>query len=483
MRIAFTDEVFAMSRSNLEMIASINADPFLPESLSQEGEQEQEDLREICKKIIEAKSSFSVQQSDAASVVSVADSTVVEVPSITVATSANIKTGVGYLLLGGRTLSCLYRFVLVNETVRLLFRVPGLNHWQEAPGVIITADVVGAILALADMIQTILASKKKVFELCEHPNWTQGMLQFFRGVFHGEYPKDLLVSGLLVCFATGMKGVVGSQNVLHRVKQFPHMEHAEKITPVTYLIGASSSLCFLAFQWLGQAMWVSRAFKSLKDNPHYTRYLSNHVCWDRYVSFVGWLMGIAGASVGAIAACYVNHQFEFNSPFHITLFFIALSAAYFNLFYSYNPIYRLELLLKLNEKTVSAPAVIATQSVDQVQETGCLYDFKKRAGSFFDASLNGLASIGGSIAFSPAIIRTLQIVCLLIGMAASNQKKYKSISEDPWFIFAGTIFSLPFIYFSVKQYQAVWSGKHDKKLSEESALNQQIENSPRVVAP
>jgi hypothetical protein len=91
-----------------------------------------------------------------------------------------------------------------------------------------------------------------------------------------------------------------------------------------------------------------------------------------------------------------------------------------------------------------------------------------------------LASFGGSVTFPPAIIRTLQIIVRLIGMASSDQKKYEAISEDPWFIFAGMMFSLPLIYFSMQQYQAVWAGKSEKS-STENASNQQADNAPRVI--
>lgn len=466
--------------SRLDSLAS-NAEPLLVVSSTQsESDQDQLDLHEIVKKIIEAKKPPASLQTDLASVIDIAESTVAETPSVCATALSHIKTGTGYILLGGRVLSCLYRFVLVNESVRLLFKTPGLNRWQEAPSVIIAADVIGATLALADMIQTIIATKESVLALCQHPNWLSGITQFFKSIFQGEYPKDLLISGLMVCFASGMKGAVGSQNVLHRITQFPHMENAAKLTPMTYLVALSSSICFLAFQWLGQGMWVDRAFKSLKQDDHYSNYLSRHKAWDRSTTAIGVSMGIAGASVGAVAACYVNHQFEFNNPLHITFFFIALTATYFNLCYSYNLITRMEWLLKLHNSESctaclnepAAPVVVTIQSAET--EASCHDGVAKRCSSFFGSGVSGLAALGGSITFSPAIIRTLQIIFRLIGMASSNEERYNAIAESPFFIMSGLILSLPFVYLSMLQYTAVW-GKSGTS-SQESTSKIQARN-------
>lgn len=428
-----------------------------------ESDQDQSDLHDICRKIIEAKEEPSAAETDVASAIDIAEPSESEAPTYFASALLHLKTGTGYALLGGRTLSCLYRFVLVNESVRLLFKTPGLNQWQEAPGVMIAADVTGAVLALSDMIQTITSSKKSVLELCQHPNWLSGITAFFRNIFQGKYPKDLLLSGLVVFFASSMKAVVGSQTVLHRTAQFPHMENAIEIAPLTYLIGASSAACFLAFQWFGQGMWVDRAFTSLKQGDSYSRYLSRHKGWDRATTLIGVLMGIAGALVGAVSACYVNRQFEFKNPLHISLFFIALTGAYFNLCYSYNLITRMEWLLKLhntescatclNERS-AAPVVSAIQPAET--ETQCYDGFAKRCSSFFGSGVSSLAALGGSITFSPAIIRTLQIILRLIGMASSNEEHYNTIAEDPRFILGGLILSLPFVYFSMLQYLAVW---------------------------
>ncbi len=451
-----------MSRAVVDTAS--NAEPLLVAQLEQsESDQDQSDLHEICKKIIEAKNLSFSPQTDVASAIDIAESSEAEAPSCFESALSHLKTGTGYALLGGRTLSCLYRFVLVNESVRLLFKVPGLNKWQEAPGVIIAADVIGATLALADMIQTIVASKKSVLELCQHPSWFGGLKQFFQNIYQGEYPKDLLLSGLMVCFASGLKGVVGTQNVLHRVTQFPHMENAEKVTPLTYMVGLSSAITFLTFQWLGQGMWVDRAFKSLKEDDHYSNYLSRHKGWDRSTTAIGVSMGIVGASISAISACYVNHQFEFNNPLHIAFFFIALTAAYFNLCYSYNLITRMEWLLKLhNTETCTAcvnesiaPDVVTTTQPAET-ETSCCDGFVKRCSSFFESSVSNLASLGGSITYSPAIIRMLQIFLFLIGMASSNKERYNAIADDPRFILGGFILSVPFVYFSMLQYMAVW---------------------------
>lgn len=471
--------------------SNANAEPLLvvAQPTQSESDQDQSDLHEICKRIKEAKRPPS-QQADAASLITIAESLAVETPSIFATTLSHIKTGTGYVLLGGRTLSCLYRFVLVNESVRLLFKIPGLNQWQDSSGVIIAADVAGAVLALADMTQTIIASKKSVLELCQHPNWLGGIKQFFQHIFQGEYPKDLVLSGLMVCFASGMKGVVGSQNVLHRITQFPHMENVDNITPITYAVGLSSSICFLAFQWLGQGMWVDRAFKSLKQDDHYSCYLSRHKGWDRSTTAIGVSMGVAGVLVGALAACYVNRQFEFNNPLHITLFFIALTGAYFNLCYSYNLITRMEWLLKLhntesctaclNEQVndeATAPVVVTTQHAET--ESSCLSGLGKQCGRFFESSVRNLAALGGSITFSPAIIRTLQIIFRLIGMASSNEEHYNAIAEDPRFILTGFIISIPFVYFSMLQYTAVW-GKSAASLKDQ-ASNRQDESVHAVV--
>lgn len=470
-----------------DVALDVNTESLLPQPLI---DQDELDLHIICKRIKEAKNDQpSSAQTDAVSVINIAEPLESDGPSCFENTLSYFKTGTGYVLLGGRTLSCLYRFVLVNESIRLLFKIPGLNQWQDASGVIIAADVIGAMLALADMIQTIIASKKSVLELCEHPNWMGGIKEFFQNIFENKYPKDLLLSGLMVCFASGMKGVVGSQNVLHRVTQFQHMENVEKLTPLTYLIGISSSICFLAFQWLGQGMWVDRAFKSLKQDDHYSNYLSRHKGWDRGTTAIGVSLGVVGALVGALAACYVNHEFEFNNPFHITLFFIALTAAYFNLFYSYNLITRMEWLLKLhNTESCPAclndpinnvvPAVIETQPVEA--KSTCFNHFAKGCSSFFGSSVSNLAALGGSITFSPAIIRTLQIILHLIGIASSNEEHYSVIAEDPRVILTGLLISIPFVYFSTLQYTAVW-GESAAATSKKATKNPAEQNGNLII--
>lgn len=400
------------------------------------------------------------------------------------------KSFMGYALLGGRTLSCLYRFVLINETVRLLFKVPGLNRWEDVQGVIISADVVAAVLSLADMVQTIMKSKDSVLALCQNPNWTRNIPKFFSEVFRcykssnenaeetqelTHYPIDLLLSGLVVCFASGMKGTVGSQNVLHRLSQYEHFQDIEKLTPVSYFVGFSSSVCFLAFQWLGQGMWVKRAFDKLKKSDHYVNYLSRHKLWDWKIMAIGVMMGVAGALVGAIAACYVHHHFEFTSPVHMSLFFVALTAAYFNLIYSYNPIYRMELLMQLHNAAIctdcknkaqseAAPIiVVGVSSLENKDEDTSKCNISKNANAFFSSSISGLAAFGGSITFSPAIIRTLQIIFSLIGIAASDREKYDSMAQDSRFILSGMILSMPFVYFSMLQYVAVWGSRDTGK--------------------
>ena len=55
--------------------------------------------------------------------------------------------------------------------------IPGLKKWQSSENLMIVADSIGGFFALADGIQTITASKDKVFELCEHPNWMGRAIQ------------------------------------------------------------------------------------------------------------------------------------------------------------------------------------------------------------------------------------------------------------------------------------------------------------------
>src|SRR3990167_669479 len=130
MRNSSIDEVSAMTR---EANLASNAEPLLiGQPVQVEPDLDQSDLHKICKRIIEAQSKPIFPQTDAASVINIAESSEAETPSCSDIALSHLKAGTGYALLGGRTLSCLYRFVLVNESVRLLFKIPGLNQWQDA---------------------------------------------------------------------------------------------------------------------------------------------------------------------------------------------------------------------------------------------------------------------------------------------------------------------------------------------------------------
>ncbi|MCX7120800.1 MAG: hypothetical protein NTZ67_03355 [Gammaproteobacteria bacterium] len=182
------------------------------------------------------------------------------------------KQGIAYLLLTGRTLSCLYRFVTAHDAITLFSQLPWLNQWQSSPDISYFADGFAGLVTLCDMTRTIDSSKGTVIELCASENWIQGLIKFCQDVYAGElYPKSLLLSGFFAMLGTAIKGYKGS----HTVAQ--DLSILEKIGMASYLlpafIGFCSSVCFLAFNMLQISMWVVNTRKKLNG----TRYRIMHI--------------------------------------------------------------------------------------------------------------------------------------------------------------------------------------------------------------
>lgn len=372
-------------------------------------------------------------------------------------TISSLKLMFIYFLLGGRFFSCMYRFVTVKDGVLIVFKVPGLNQWDESPNVIILAESIAALMMITDMIQTIRQSKKSVRGVFSHPNWLNAITQLLNSIRKdfcvGEkYPKKLLFAGLCAMICSGMQGQIGVQHVLERISSVSGTAFLQKLVPVSYVIGACSAFCFTAFQWFGESIWVVRSEKNLENNSEWAAFQTQYQSWLRLMS----VMGIALSAVGAltlasgISTTSSNHQFHLSKEKLALFLCLTLPRVYYNYKYAYNPVFKL--------KTV-------TKKHDVAQCGACQSKLKteEESQSIVMKIIGYCSAIGGSFIMMSAMVRTMQML-----FAFDNQE------NNPWLFLSVMIAAIPFVVGSFFQNMALWVDPpiptQDKKTNQKTGL-------------
>lgn len=360
-----------------------------------------------------------------------------------------------YPILVSRFSTCAYRslpnadaFIMMTDTI------PGLESWRGSRNLTITADTIGAFFALTDAIQTISAGKEKVFELCEHPNWLSRGKNFARSVCAGNYPIPFLVLFLLsVLPGSFIKGQVGLTDTIQRLDvlagtQLSHQTISAIVLPITLL----SCICSSTFLFQKSA-WVVRAFKELEGNPAWDQFRSENKAWMRKINIIGASQATVGAFATGIAIFYNHHKFQFELQSLIFFLLVGVTSVCFNYRYCYNPVYLLESILEKQhiEAKKQAPDQVTTS---QSNERSCC---------LMIGNVNGFFSVaGGAIIQSPAFVRSLQV--LLIGLTlATGDERFKSTSENPYFLMPATLISLLFVWGAFVQGRAMWASPSEKK--------------------
>lgn len=395
-------------------------------------------------------------------------------PSVLDKIITGCKAILPYPMLACRFATCSYRALPNEDAIVLTFQMPGLNRWSNEPQLVIAAVSLASIFALTDAIQTMIATKDKVFDLCTHPNWLGRTKDFFQSIRAGNYPFLFLA---LFAFSalpgSWKKAEVGLKDMIQRADA---LTGAQLSTTAVYSIICPVSLfsCFCSSVFLFQkSAWVVRAFKELEGNPAWDRFRLENKAWMRKINMIGASQATVGAFATGIAMFYSHHKFQFEVSSLFFFLLVGVTSVSFNYLYCYNPVYLFESILEKQNIEAKKQQLLAT-AVDQSRQSSqrnCLSTLKN-INAFFSVA-------GGAIMQSPAFIRSLQV--LLIGLTlATGKDHFKSASESPYFLVPATVVSLFFVWGAFVQGRAMWASPSEKKSQENG--NQPVSRSALTLA-
>lgn len=370
------------------------------------------------------------------------------------------------VLLIGRALAIMFRFVIGRDAGMLLFKMPVLNRWKDSDEVMIGIEIVAGVLTLADMYRTIAKSRKSLNEMLEHGNWGERLSIFITNIREGKYPKKQLILGFFAMIASASKGKVGFENVIERLSQLSFLSpRLTLLLPGSYLVAVCSSICFIAFQWFGESSWVVEALRNLEQNENWRQFNTEHKKWLRNMHIMGAALAGCGASSAAISPCYQNHRFTINT--HTMMFALptVILTTLYNYLLAYNKVFILkEIAEKHNRANCNeCQPLTVTQTTPDNQEPNaselvaqhqkhysCLKNLPSKIGFF--------SSAGGAIILMPSIYRMTEIIFFSITWA-THDDRFQSVAETPDFILAIILLSAPLAALAFKQDYALWTKK------------------------
>lgn len=374
-----------------------------------------------------------------------------------------MKWGFAVLMLLGRALACLYRFVLMRDTIGLFLTIPGLHLYADAKHTFLIKQIIAGVFASSDVVRTMDSTQAEVIGFFQHPDYKNAARDFWQSAKKGDYPRSLLISALFVAFSTAIKARDGFQETLEQASTLPHLSSLKNGAFAAYIVAFCSAACFIAFMVFGRSMWVARTKMVLANDENWIAFRETNPDSKRWLylrNLMGKLLSTLGALSAGIPTFYVDGHFKFDLENVIFFFLMVPANAYSNYTWSFNPYYQYKAILKEAEKreqqqplqavTISATTEDAKSS-DAVTKAGLFalsfnqQEMIKRARRYN----NLFCSLGGGFVMCPAIIRALQVmlyaITLLISEFKPNNTQPEAFSKNPWFILTAFIISIPAI--------------------------------------
>lgn len=302
-----------------------------------------------------------------------------------------------FFLLGGRALSCTFRYVVTRDALRFLLEEPFIKQSNQYWAPIFT--VTGAAsFCVTDAILTIISSKDSVVELCRIRSAVKKNLDLLRDD-NGNLPTFLLII-LLVLMPGGMlgawfRGEVGVLAVMRQITALltdqpsPFCEMIFKA--LAYTVGGCSAICYCLFQGR-QALTQIRIKRALKNNLYATEYYRREKINIFFNQFVTFMISCAMALINMMAAFYDKGDFNFEWGTFAKALFVGMSGLALNTFFTVQPNF-LHRTLQAKYKE--------TQSQDDTQPNN------HHIGIFLIKCFGVISSTGNSLAVFPAIVHTL----------------------------------------------------------------------------
>lgn len=322
-----------------------------------------------------------------------------------------------FFLLGGRALSCTFRYVVTKDALQFLLEEPFIKqnnqHWTS----ILT--VTGAIsFCVTDAILTIISSKDSVAKLCCIRSTVKKNLDLLRDE-NGNLPIFLLII-LLALMPGGMlgawfRGEVGVLAVTRQITTLfmdqpsPFCEIIFKI--LAYTVGGCSSICYCAFQGQ-QALTQIRIKRALEKDPHAMEYYRQNKKDIFLNQFVTFMISCAMALINMMAAFYDKGDFNFEWGTFGKALFVGLSGLVICTIFTVQP--------NFLHKTIQTKYK-KTQSQDNAQPDNHQIQI------FLVKLVGVISSTGNSLAVFPAIVHTLLQI----------SKKENLTDENMGYIIAG----------------------------------------------
>ena len=374
------------------------------------------------------------------------------------------------LMLLGRALACLYRYVLMRDTIRLFLTVPGLSDYANAEHTLIITQAVAGAFGFSDIVRTVDSTQVEVISFFTQENWTKGLTNFFKSIKSGEYPWKLMVASLFVSASTAIKAKGGFEETLAEAITLPHMSGLKRVDFLSYVVATCSTACLIAFIVFGRAMWVSRANNELNNNEEWIAFSKNPETkrWLRLKNMMGAVLSTAGSLASGISIFYSNGDFVFNNIKNIIFFILMLPTnTYFNYTWSFNPVYKFNALLELDnvdncekcaeEKTQkelarsSSVISVGEQQISAATLPDRFFQLSEKHKETVEKAIkkarqynNLFCSLGGGFVMCPSIIRALQVILYGISLIAKDDR-IEAFSKNPYFVMGGFILSIPFV--------------------------------------
>ncbi|OGT39923.1 MAG: hypothetical protein A3E81_02050 [Gammaproteobacteria bacterium RIFCSPHIGHO2_12_FULL_36_30] len=304
---------------------------------------------------------------------------------------------VTFFLLGGRALSCTFRYVVTRDALQFLLSEPFIKQNNQQWASIFT--VTGAAsFCVTDAILTIISSKDSVAELCRIRSAVKKNLNLLRDE-NGNLPIFLLIillalmpGGMLGAWFRGEVGVLGVTRQITALFTDQPSHIREIIFKVlAYIVGVCSAICYCAFQ-AQQALTQIRIKRALKKDPYAMEYYRRNRK-DIFLNlFVTFLISCAMALINMMAAFYDKGDFNFEWGTFAKALFVGMSGLTLCTFFTVAP--------NFLHKTMQAKYK-KTQSQDDTQQNN------HHIGIFLIKCFGVISSTGNSLAVFPAIVHTL----------------------------------------------------------------------------
>lgn len=215
-----------------------------------------------------------------------------------------------------------YRYRSDLDTFQQIVKVSFI-HLEDSKIAAGIFEVSSIIFWFTDGFNTFLTTRDAVYDVCMHPDWSQGLFNFKGKIVNKKYPPILSMMSIPGMVGAGFQGYAGTYFTLMRFSSlfFDEIPDALSIVYIglSVLVALGTAFNFFVYQIDRKAMSFIRILTALKNSPYMAEYKKRNFYKLLRHHAAGIALATAWTLLTAEAIFFINDSFEL-TPLNTSIF-------------------------------------------------------------------------------------------------------------------------------------------------------------------